>query len=449
MQTPIVDFITEYSKNPQLIRAHMPGHKGVFATVNQRDITEIPGADSLYEADGIIAQSEANAGALFGAHTFYSTEGSSLSIRAMLYLAMNNSKQERKGHRPVVLAGRNAHKVFLSAAALLDFHIAWLYPSPEESYLSCKVTPEQVEEALAKYQDNLPFAVYLTSPDYLGNQVDIQGIAEVCHKYGIFLLVDNAHGAYLKFLPKSQHPMDLGADLCCDSAHKTLPALTGAGYLHLGKHLPEEMVAQAKSAMALFGSTSPSYLIMESMDRINPYLEETYPMELGEFLKEVDVLKEDLKSQGYTLLGEEPLKITIHAKEYGYTGLKLAEYLSKAHIICEFADPDYLVLMLTPQNRKEELDHIRKSLLALTKQEGKYEQAPKFVPSEMVLTVREATFSHGEWVAVDEAEGRILHSPSVGCPPAVPIVVCGERIDKHAIDCFRYYGITSCYVVKE
>ena len=449
MEKPIVDFITEYSANPQLIRAHMPGHKGAFATVDQRDITEIPGADSLYEADGIIAQSEANASALFGAHTFYSTEGSSLSIRAMLYLAMTNSKQVRKGHRPVVLAGRNAHKVFLSAAALLDYDIAWLYPSPEESYLSCKVTPAQVEEALGKCQENLPFAVYLTSPDYLGNQVDIKGIAEVCHKYGIYLLVDNAHGAYLKFLQESKHPMDLGADLCCDSAHKTLPALTGAGYLHLGKHLPKEMVTQAKSAMALFGSTSPSYLIMESMDRINPYLEQEYKTELTAFLKEVDSLKKDLSQYGYTLLGEEPLKITIHAKAYGFTGLKLAEYLSKENIICEFADPDYLVLMLTPQNGKDALESIKKSLLTLPKKEGKYEEAPKFAPSELVLTVREATFSQGEWVAVDEAEGGILHSPSVGCPPAVPIVVCGERIDKHAIDCFRYYGITSCYVVKE
>ena len=449
MQRPIVDFITEYSKNPQLIRAHMPGHKGAFGTIDERDITEIPGADSLYEADGIIALSEANASALFGAHTFYSTEGSSLSIRAMLYLAMTNSKQIRKGHRPVVLAGRNAHKVFLSAAALLDYDIAWLYPSPEESYLSCGVTPAQVEEALVKCQENLPFAVYLTSPDYLGNQVDIQGIAEVCHRYGIYLLVDNAHGAYLRFLPESKHPIDQGADLCCDSAHKTLPALTGAGYLHLGKHLPKEMVAQAKSAMALFGSTSPSYLILESLDRINPYLAEDYKEDLNTFLSQMKGLKDKLQDNGYILLGEEPLKITIHAKSYGYTGSDMAEYLRIRNIICEFADPDYLVLMLTPQNGEEAIRSIGDCLLSLPKRDKQMEEAPKFAAQEVVLSVREATFSPGEWVAVDEAEGRILHSPSVGCPPAVPIVVCGELIDKHAIDCFRYYGITSCYVVKE
>jgi arginine/lysine/ornithine decarboxylase len=117
-----------------------------------------------------------------------------------------------------------------------------------------------------------PCAVYVTSPDYLGNQQDLAGLSAVCAARGIPLLVDNAHGAYLHFLPQPAHPLDLGATACCDSAHKTLPVLTGGAYLHIAKNAPERYARDAKRAMALFGSTSPSYLILQSLDRANAYL---------------------------------------------------------------------------------------------------------------------------------------------------------------------------------
>ncbi|MBQ7283693.1 MAG: aminotransferase class V-fold PLP-dependent enzyme, partial [Oscillospiraceae bacterium] len=216
MTTPICDFVQQYARNNAL-RMHMPGHKGVnLLGFEKLDITEFDGADNLYEPNGIIAQSEANATAIFGCDTFYSTEGSSQCIRAMLYLVCMDAKA--KGEKPLVAAGRNAHKTFLNAAALLDFDIVWLCGEKQNSYLSCNITAEYLEQFLNQTK---PTAVYITSPDYLGNVADIKAIAEVCHKYGALLVVDNAHGAYLKFLPQSLHPIDLGADLCCDSAHKT------------------------------------------------------------------------------------------------------------------------------------------------------------------------------------------------------------------------------------
>ena len=454
MNTPIVDFVKNYTENTKTLRLHMPGHKGVGA-LEAKDITEIPGADSLYEASGIIAQSEYNASTLFGARTFYSTEGSSLCIRAMLYLVLINGGgkiQAGKYDRPWILAGRNAHKTFLSAVALLDLDVEWLSPKAEESYLSCLVTAEEVENILSKkcsQREDLPMAVYLTSPDYLGNQVDIEAIAKVCHKYGLLLLVDNAHGAYLKFLLESEHPMDLGADMCCDSAHKTLPALTGAAYLHIGKHMPESYEIQAKNAMALFGSTSPSYLILQSLDKVNAYLAEGYKEKLADFIGQVDEVKVHLQQAGFLLVGKEPLKITIDAKEYGYSGYELADLLSKQNIVCEFADPDYMVLMVTPEIQSEGLSRLEQVLLDVPKRatDGCGKRAPLFHPQEKVLSVRESMFSRGELLPVEECEGRILSAATVGCPPAVPIVICGERIDAHAIQCFQYYGIEKCYVV--
>ena len=234
MNTPVVDFVRRYAQQ-RTTRMHMPGHKGRGPLgCEELDITEIAGADELYEAEGIIAQSEANATQLFStARTYYSTEGSSQCIRAMLHLALQ--MRPAKAGRPVLLAARNAHKALLYAAALLDFDIQWLWPAPDAAgaLCTCPVEPEALSSALDELsaEGRTPFGVYLTSPDYLGFVQDVAGLSTVCHAHGLPLLVDNAHGAYLHFLKEgSRHPIQLGADLCCDSAHKTLPVLTGGAY---------------------------------------------------------------------------------------------------------------------------------------------------------------------------------------------------------------------------
>lgn len=423
----------------------MPGHKGnAFLGIEHLDITEIQGADSLYEAEDIIAKSEANASALFGCRTFYSTEGSSQCIRAMLYLLSLYAKQQ--GRKTLVAAGRNAHKAFLTAAALVDVDVRWLYPSNPVSYLSCDLTPEELEEYLQNAQEK-PVAVYLTSPDYLGMVADIGSIAEVCHRHGVLLAVDNAHGAYLRFLPQSMHPIDLGADICCDSAHKTLPVLTGGAYLHLSAEMDKAVGEQAKNALMLFGSTSPSYLILQSLDAANQYLD-NYPEQLRMLIPKLDAFKVRLCQQGYSLYGREALKLTIQAKPYGYTGNQLAELLRQMKIEPEFADPDYVVLMLSAETDGETLSQIEQALCRIPPQPPIKEDSPAFVPGELVLTIREAVFACSELLPVEQCLGRILAVPTVGCPPAVPILVCGERINRHAIACFAYYGIDHCFVIK-
>lgn len=441
MDTPICDFVRQYAQK-NAMRLHMPGHKGTSVLgFEALDITEIDGADSLYEAQGIIRRSEENAGALFGAHSFYSTEGSSLAIRAMLYLMVLYARQQ--GKRPLIAAARNVHKTFLTAAALLDFDVQWLYGTGD-SYLSCQITAEQLE---AEFSSKLPCAVYLTCPDYLGNMMDVQRIAEVCHRHGVLLLVDNAHGAYLKFLPVSLHPMDLGADLCCDSAHKTLPVLTGGAYLHISPAAPRMFAEHAKKALSMFGSTSPSYLILQSLDAANHTLAGGFREKLAAYTGALESTKAELIRHGYHFTGCEPLKLTINAKKYGYTGQELARILQDRNIVCEFADPDYLVLMFTPDNRINSIALLKEILISIPKKKAIREAPPMIHKSVTAMPIREATLSPSESVPIQNAEGRILATPSVSCPPAVPIVVCGEIISKTAIEAFQYYGIKNCDIV--
>lgn len=443
MNTPICDFVAQYNATSPL-RMHMPGHKGRSTLgIEHLDITEIEGADSLFHATGIIRESELNAGQLFGCHTFYSTEGSSLGIRAMLYLCMLHAKSQ--GRNPIIVAPRNVHTAFVSAAVLLDFDIHWLYPKHGGNYLSYTVTPQQIEQYLSS-AEQLPAAVYLTSPDYLGTMADIHAIAHVCHQYGVLLAVDNAHGAYLKFLPESQHPMDLGADLCCDSAHKTLPVLTGGAYLHISNHAPKICISQAKQALLLFASTSPSYLILQSLDLVNPYLADEYRTELHFFLPHVAKVKANLQQIGYVFLGDEPLKLTFNCKAYGYSGSELAHYLQSHGIYIEFSDPDFLVLMLTPQIGIADLERLEEVLRSLPRRKPITEAPPLPDPAKPAMRPREAALCPFEAVPVSDCKGRILARASVGCPPAVPIVICGEEIDDTALACFSYYGIEYCNV---
>lgn len=446
MNTPICDFARRYAESGSLW-LHMPGHKGRdLLGMEHLDITEIDGADSLYEAEGIIRESEENAGVLFGSKTFFSTEGSSQCIRAMLYLAVLYAKQQ--GRRPVIAAARNAHKTFLSAAALLDFEIRWLQPKEQDSYLSCNLQAEELDELLSAAAEK-PTAVYLTSPDYLGNLADIRALSQVCHSHGVLLLVDNAHGAYLRFLRPSAHPMDLGADLCCDSGHKTLPVLTGGAYLHIREGAPALFVQQARNALVMFGSTSPSYLILQSLDAANAYLADGYPERLAAFCAKVRALKEKLSAQGYLLQGTEPLKLTILTKPYGYTGKQFAALLLEQGLVCEFSDPDFVVMMVTPETAEEGLLRLEQALLSVPQRPALTDAPPAFHRCKPVMSVREAALSPCESVSVAESIGRVLAAASVGCPPAVPIVVCGERIDEQAAACLTYYGTETCTVVCE
>ncbi|MCQ2524241.1 MAG: PLP-dependent transferase [Lachnospiraceae bacterium] len=517
MKTPIFDYVNEYI-NEKTARFHMPGHKGVpgFLGVEPRDLTEIDGADELYLADGIILESEKIAGSFFNAETFYSTEGSSHTIKAMLALVLKWSKLKGDS-RTLILAGRNAHKTLINACITLDIDVDWIMPKESDSYESCQISACELKEILGGYKAAnrpLPRALYVTSPDYLGNILDIKGLSKVCHEYGLILCVDNAHGAYLRFLETSLHPIDLGADIVCDSAHKTLPVLTGGAYLHVGKAegvgadvgsgvdahgadadctanagatnadcttgavLSSDLIAartffkdNANSALALFGSTSPSYIILQSLDACNVYLEN-----LGQTLVGVsafvDKIKERFVSKGYSLMGTEPLKITLYFENK--SGNELADLMYKIGVIPEYYDKKHIVCMVTSQNTINDMNRLVEffdredvrniagagneaisgdgsvgddtadgsgldgvgvgcavgsgSVGASAVGGSKRIETPK-----RALSFKDAYFAPSEKVLIKDSVGRIMSEALLSCPPAVPLFMSGEVIDERIL----------------
>ena len=421
METPIVDFITSYVDSGTM-RLHMPGHKGA---VDPRDITEIDGTDEL------IRRSEENASSIFGFPTFYSAEGSSLMIRAMCNIVTN-----LMGKR-VIVASRNCHQSFISACALLDIDVEWL-PFDGKNYLSSDLTAQMVDEVLERTSAS---CVYLTSPDYLGKIYDIESISSVCHKHGVYLAVDNAHGAYLKFFDR--HPMDLGCDICCDSAHKTLPVITGGAYLHMTGELASRV--DVSKSIDLFASTSPSWRILESLDMANKIMtDEDFVSGLQRAATSVNDLRRICADLSY---GNEPLKLTLLPNKIGLTGFELASTLRNNGIEPEFADNNYVTLMFSPYTTSEDFEKLTKTIEALPHRESLSVDLPEIPLSTRAMSIREASLSVSREIPVEDAEGRIASFTKTSCPPAVPIVIAGEVITSEHIKALKYYGFTTIRVI--
>ena len=444
MKTPIYDFLKKY-ESEGIARFHMPGHKGhSFLGIEGLDITEVSGADVLSSANGIINESECYASELYSTeHTFFSTEGSTLAIKAMLKLVT-----EDKEGTPLIFAGRNAHRSFVYAAALIGIDVMWIYPDKDAHFSVCNITKDTVKKMLTA-SDRQPSAVYLTSPDYLGNIADVWGIAEVCEEFGVPLLVDNAHGAYLNFLKPSLHPITLGAAMCADSAHKTLPVLTGGAYLHISKKYPQ-YASRARAALSLFSSTSPSYLTLASLDMCNKYLSCGYKEKLAGTVKKTEEIKAAATESGIGVLPTEPLKITLSPASFGYTGYELAEFLRKNRIECEYADEEYTVLMVSTESTDGELDYLLATLLSLPKRVPRKITPLSFPRQHPVraISIREAVFSPSELSDLRDAVGRICASPTVSCPPAIPIAISGEIIDEATVELMLSLGMDKISVVK-
>ena len=425
----------------------MPGHKGrAFHGLEKLDITEIRGADYLFEAQGIIGLSERQTAQAFGtARTLYSTEGSSLCIKTMLGIV--NKCRKNKDQKLLVAAVRNVHKAFVNACILLDAQVRWVYPeSSTGSLCSSPSTAQDIEKVIAE-SPRLPDCVYVTSPDYLGYISDIRGISAVCRRYGIPLLCDNAHGAYLGFLEENLHPIALGADMCCDSAHKTLPCYTGGAYLHISKNAANEFSENAKTVMSLFASTSPSYLILQSLDRCGELLAGDFGKMLKQTVDRTQMCRERLSALGWKTLGDEPCKLTINAPLCGISGDRLGEILREKNIEPEYTDDSFVVLMTSVFTAEEDYLALEGAMKEIPVGEALEIRADPVPVTKAVMSMREAAFATGEMLPARECVGRVAAMTLTGCQPSVPIAVSGEVITEEIAELMERYGTPKAEVV--
>lgn len=426
MNTPISEFLEKYTAENKL-RLHMPGHKGAEFP---HDITEINGADSLFDSDetgGIIAQSEETAAKIFGAaKTLYSCGGSTLAIQTGLALL------KARGVKTIA-ASRYSHKSLVSACALLGINIKWLYP---KEYLSADVTYDA--ESLRGAD-----ALFVTNIDYYGGTWRFV-------KPNIPVLIDNAHGAYLKFVDKREfgtkylHPMELGFPLMsAESAHKTLPVLTGGAYLHFAQGAD---ASRAKELMAMFGSSSPSYMVLESLDKFNGYIANDFTV-VNRACGSVKALKYRLSRQGVPLIESDPLRITIDAREWGLTGWDYAESLRASGVECEMADANRVVLLFSSATTTEDCERAEMGVLFAPHGAPLPKAVYPVIKPTADMPVHEAIFKPQRMVAVENAGGEVCAGLRAPCPPGVPLVMPGEIIDHYVVDALRLYGVKQVAVI--
>jgi arginine/lysine/ornithine decarboxylase len=420
----------------------MPGHKGRLAAplsvAAAWDVTEIPGADSLYEASGAIAKLEREYAALYGAAgSFLSAGGATLCIQAMLALACKPGSK--------LLCGRGLHVAAVNAMALLDIDPVWVYPEPGAGGLYGSVTPGAVRDALEKNPG--VSAVYITSPNYYGLICDIPAISAVCREAGIILLVDNAHGAHLRFLPEDIHPIALGADMCCDSLHKTLPVLTGGAMLHIGN---PRFLAEAKAKMALFGSTSPSYLIMLSADMALDYLRGGVREDLSRVSERIALISRLAAGRGFTLPegALDPLRLTVCFAAMGYSREDFAEYLNCEGVEPEFMSGSWCVFLASPVTGDSDFDALERAITRLPRKAPREVEISPLPILKRAVSPREALFAPSESISVERAAGRVVSSYVAPCPPGIPIAVPGEVITDGMENVLKNYGIFTINVLK-
>lgn len=451
MAMPLYEAILKHNKKG-MANFHMPGHKGSAEVLGMLrgslayDITELPDSGSLFDRTGPVEEAQQLATQAFGtAGTFFSAGGSTLCIQAMLRLALPQGGK--------LILSRLVHRSVANAMALLDIQPVWVMPDESAGpSFPGRMSPDNLEEACRQHPDAR--AVYVTSPDYFGVLCDSKALSETAARYAMPLLVDAAHGAHLYHYNPTLDPIQNGASLCAVSAHKTLPVLTGGAMLHVGDTpfaKNGSYAGRAAEAMALFGSTSPSFLTLLSLDVCRAWLEETGGAPLRHLAQHLVPIKSSLRMQGVPMPHgyNDPLRIAFDSQLPGNTA---GDILRAADVEPEYASGGLVILLPSCANSMQELTVLTKALGKLRQQREKQaflanSNPPLVTQPQIVLTPKEALLAKTQQVEVSAALGKTAAQAICPCPPAIPLVMPGERVGEEAVVALRAAGIKKLEVV--
>ena len=440
MNTPIFNYLKNYTDtNP--VSFYMPGHKHgrgfpqeFLDYAVKIDTTEIPGSDNLHFPETIIKEAQDLTAELFGADkSFFIINGSTCGIQAsILTLCTRGDK---------FIIGRNCHKSVISALILAGAIPVFVSPEYDEEFgVSAQISPRSIEKALAENPDSK--GVLITSPNFYGVCSDIREISKICHKHGVPLVVDEAHGPHLKFhsgLPESA--MEGGADICIQSAHKTLLALTQSSFLHLRSNLVD--AALLKHYLVMIQSTSPSYILMASLDIAREIVATKGEKLLGELLENINDFKAKMKNLPKLSIADknaDPTRLVIHSRKLGITGFELDRQLrTRFNVQPELCDLYNVVFITTMDNIKADFDALFNALRTIHEENKTRAELPlknmrlDEIPERAFLPA-DAFRMKNERIPLSDSLGRVSTATIVPYPPGIPVLCPGEKISAHSIE---------------
>ncbi|MBD5084305.1 MAG: aminotransferase class V-fold PLP-dependent enzyme [Clostridiales bacterium] len=427
MPTPLYDCLRALAtQNP--LRLDMPGHHGTplpgsFPWPSGLDFTENGATGDLFgdEPDAIQAAENLWAKRFGFDSCLFLTGGSTQGVHTGLALLA--------GAGGAVALDRGSHRSAYHALALLDLAPHFLTrPWLEEAGVTGPIPPEAMEETLKKHSEIK--TVCITSPTYYGVLSDIPAIAAVCHAHGAKLMVDGAHGAHLPFLGYTGYQ---AADVVVMSAHKALPAPGQTALLFANGF----ELAQLQRWGSVYGSSSPSYILMAALDLARDYMEGEGTARYRETAR----LAENLRSRWPALqerdgLSLDPTRLTLKSPD----GFALADALREQGVYPEMADRGHVVCILTCADGEAEFTRLERALseTGLTGPCAPYPPPPG--PPEAALTPRQALFAPRKTVRLADSAGQIAACQIAPYPPGVPVIAPGERIEKKHLAYLREIG---------
>lgn len=461
----LYDNLNAYGKS-NIYPYHMPGHKRhmehtPLSEAYGIDLTEIDGSDNLYHAEGILQEAMQRAAKLYGAdETHFLINGSTGGILSAVAACVKQG-----GH---ILMARNSHRSAYNAAMLQNLHTAYVYPEYIGDWqIAGGITPEAVRNALAHNREIQ--AVFITSPTYEGVVSDIEAIAEEVHRYGIPLIVDEAHGAHFGLddrMPVSA--VHKGADIVIQSLHKTLPAFTQTALLHInGNRVDREKV---RLYLSVYQTSSPSYVLMAGIDQCIHLLEEKRTELFAQFyenrqrflaritdLKHIRLLDQSVVGK-YGIMAVDDCKLVISVKGTDCNGHKLHQILLQEYgLQMEMAASTYVLAILTIMDTPEGFDRLAEALLAIdnrlrmvpetesTEAAGKGQDDVQFhvdkseKSAKIVFTIEQALQHESEDIPLSRCDGRVAADYVCAYPPGIPLIVPGEQFTKDVIKQIEKY----------
>lgn len=435
--TPLIDGLKKYIEEENT-RFHMPGHKGkdeleIFKTlIPYIDVTEVMGTDNLHNAKEIINTSQKNAARVFKANeTFYSVNGTTAGIYAAI------TSQTIPGDK--ILISRDSHKSVYQSLVLGNLDCDYIYPKYDKyDHILTGVDPIDIEKNLQR--DKTIKLVVINYPSYYGICCDIEKIAEIVHKYNKILIVDEAHGSHLSFhpnLPKSA--LELGADIVIQSTHKTLPAFTQSSMVHIGTDRVDK--EKLKLHMSIYQTTSPSYILLASLDYATDYMDRKGYENLEIILKKIDEISEYLEViDGVKIYKTttdfpydfDPTKFLFSIE--GITGTKLEKILREDYKIqVEMSDHYYCLALISPLDDLYDLEKLKIAIEDISKNIQYKSKQKDFVDIRKIeaqkkITPYKAFYSSRSSVQLKESIEHISADFIVPYPPGIPILVPGEII---------------------